>query len=78
MSRARQLQSLFMTMQIKSLSKEDLVNNLREIFDIESDESDCTLVIQLKQVCEIHEQAEQVNQDLHNLSNAISSLRFKL
>jgi hypothetical protein len=78
MSRARQLQSLFMTMQIKMLTKEDLVKNLREIFEVEPDEPDHTLVLVIKQACEVHEQAEVVNQELHNLSQAISSLRFKL
>ena len=78
MNRARQLQSLFMTMQISKLSSDDLVKSLRVIFEVEDGEDDSSLVMVIKQTQDVYQQAEAINEDLHKLSNAISSLRFNL
>jgi hypothetical protein len=78
MSRARKLQHLFMVMHVKPLESADLVRELRDIFDVEVDEPDRALIINLKAVCDIHEQAEDVNRELLELSSKLSSVRFHL
>ena len=78
MSRARQLQSLFMTMQIQMLTKEDLVKALREIFEVELDEPDHALVIILKHLCDLREEADSVNTKLQDISSSIQKLRLTI
>jgi len=78
MSRARKLQHLFMVMHVKPIAKDDLVRELREIFDIEADEPDHALILNLKAICDIHEQAEEINRGLLEVSAKLSSIRFTI
>jgi hypothetical protein len=67
-----------MVMHVKPIARDDLVRELREIFDIEADEPDHALILNLKAICDIHEQAEDVNRELLELSAKLSSVRFNL
>lgn len=78
MSRARKLQMLFMSMQINLLTKEDLIKQLREIYEVELDEPDTALVVCLMNAAQVVEQAEGINKELGDISNQVAALRFKL